>query len=182
MSGSRKSILILKNTGKLYNVVGDKVRADSYFGMTDGLHTVQASFKNFTGGFGIQGTLSLNPRDEDWFWIELKHIVDFDQEPFVKFPRNPLAPTGSGGTGASHIGDTREMAWTFRGNFTFIRAVVIRDYMNFTSADQYITTAGNIIVSDRLVNQDGRLVTLPTGQMNNMSWTFGAVDRVLLCL
>lgn len=182
MAGSRKSILMLKNTGKLYNVVGDKIRADSYFGMTDGLHTVQASFKNFTGGFGIQGTLSLNPTDSDWFWIELKQIKDFDQSPFIALPINPLSPTGNAGTGVTHVGDTREMAWTFSGNFTYLRAVVIRDYLNYTSADQYITDTGNIINSSRLKSKDGLMYTEANGLFNNITWSFGAVDRVLLCL
>lgn len=173
---------MLKNTGKLYNVVGNKIQADSYFGMTDGLHTVQASFKNFTGGFGIQGTLSLNPTDSDWFWIELKQITDFDAMPFVTLPLNPLAPTGNAGTGVAHVGDIREMAWTFSGNFTYLRAVVIRDYLNYTSADLYIMNRGNTIITDRLKDKDGILHTDANGQFNNVTWPFGAVDRVLLCL
>jgi hypothetical protein len=171
-----------ENSGKMYNLVSQSIRADGYFGMTDGMHTVQASFTNFTGGFGLQGTLSLNPSDKDWFWIELKQILDFNTAPFIKFPLNPLAPTGSAGNGTTYVGDSVNLAWTFIGNFTFIRSVVIRDYLGLTSPDTFILGPGNIINSAKLTSKNSILYTPQTSSMLVSQNNFGSVDRVLVCL
>ena len=58
----RKSVYMMTNTGTKWNVIGEPVRADAYYVYTDGIHTVQVIFQNFVGGFGIQGTLALNPK------------------------------------------------------------------------------------------------------------------------
>ena len=129
---TRKSILMMHNTGSDdLNVVGDKIKGDSYFGYTDGIHTVQVTYQNFTGGFGIQGTLSLDPLDEDWFWIRLADASgNCNQEPYVVFPLDPLAPTGSRtGTINQGQGDTGTDAFTFIGNFTYLRAILTRDHI-----------------------------------------------------
>jgi hypothetical protein len=118
----RKSVLMLTNTGTKWNVIGEPVRADAYYGYTDGIHTVQVIYQNFVGGFGIQGTLALNPAPEDWFWIKLNPNGDVNT-PFIPFPIEPLQPTGQNG------GDTGSMATTFVGNFVFLRAVLSRDYI-----------------------------------------------------
>jgi len=118
----RKSILMMTNTGTNWNLVGEPIRADAYYGYTDGIHTVQVIYQNFVGGFGIQATLALNPEPEDWFWIKLNPNGDVNS-PFITFPVNPLAPTGNNG------GDTGSMAVTFIGNFVFLRAVLTRDYI-----------------------------------------------------
>lgn len=130
MSGTRKSILMMTNTGNDFNKIGDPIKADSWFGYTDGLHTVQVTYQNFTGAFGIQGTLSLEPKPEDWFWI---HLTDYrgncNQTPFMQYPKNPLAPTGSTGVRGHSQGDSGTEAFTFVGNFTFLRAILTRDYI-----------------------------------------------------
>lgn len=118
----RKSVLMMTNTGAQWNVVGEPVRADAYYGYTDGIHTVQIIYQNFVGGFGIQGTLALEPKPEDWFWIKLNPNGDVNT-PFLTFPVDPYEPNGSNG------GDTGSVATTFIGNFVFLRAVVTRDYM-----------------------------------------------------
>jgi hypothetical protein len=118
----RKSVLMLTNTGTNWNMVGDPIRADSYYGYTDGLHTVQVVYQNFVGGFGIQGTLAVDPQPEDWFWIKLNPNGDVNT-PFIPFPIDPLAPTGQNG------GDTGSMAISFVGNFVFLRAVLSREYL-----------------------------------------------------
>jgi hypothetical protein len=118
----RKSVYMMTNTGTKWNVIGEPVRADAYYGYTDGIHTVQVIYQNFVGGFGIQGTLALDPKPEDWFWIRLNPNGDVNT-PFIPFPLEPLAPTGSNG------GDTGSMATTFIGNFVYLRAVVSRDYI-----------------------------------------------------
>ncbi len=118
----RKSVLMITNTATNWNVIGEPVRADAYYGYTDGLHTVQVIYQNFVGGFGLQGTLALSPKPEDWFWIKINPAGDVNT-PYITFPLDPLAPTGS------NEGDTGSIATTFIGNFVFLRAVVTRDYI-----------------------------------------------------
>jgi len=118
----RKSVLMLTNTGTQWNVIGEPVRADAYYGYTDGIHTVQVIYQNLVGGFGLQGTLALTPTAEDWFWIKINPAGDV-HTPFIPFPIDPYAPTGNNG------GDTGSLATTFIGNFVFLRAVLTRDYL-----------------------------------------------------
>lgn len=128
---------MMANTGTNWNLVGEPVRADAYYGYTDGIHTVQLIYQNFVGGFGLQGTLAINPEPEDWFWI---NIGSGCEEPLIKFPTNPLIPTGENG------GATGSSAITFLGNFVYLRAVINRDYIQPTSpADNWQTwTYGQI--------------------------------------
>ena len=117
-----KSVLMMTTTGTKWNVIGEPVRGNAYYGYTDGLHTVQVIYQNFVGGFGIQATLALKPEPEDWFWIKLNPNGDVNT-PFMTFPVDAYAPTGQNG------GDTGSLAATFVGNFVFLRAVVSRDYI-----------------------------------------------------
>lgn len=142
----RKSILMLTNTGTNWNVIGEKIRADSYYGYTDGLQTVQVVYQNLVGGFGIQATLSLDPKPEDWFWISLNPTGDV-MSPFIEYPRDPLAPTGANG------GDTGSEAFSFIGNFVYVRAVLNRGYIQPAPTD-----------------------------FTWSSWSYGQIDKVLLSL
>ena len=47
--------------------VGDAVPGDSYYGFTDGIHTVAIYGNNLSGRVKIQGTLAQNPTNDDWF-------------------------------------------------------------------------------------------------------------------
>lgn len=52
-------------------LVGNKFQGDGYYGRSDGLHTIQISLNEFVGRIEMQGTLAVNPSDEDWFAISL---------------------------------------------------------------------------------------------------------------
>lgn len=153
MSGSRKSVIMLTNTQKNMEVTGPNIKGDSYFGYTDGVHTIQVSYLNFTGGFGLQATLALDPQEEDWFWVNLPGIEDFDAVPYLTYPKDPLNPTGDDSIESSYIGDTGTEAFTFKGNFTYLRAVVTRDYIDPAPV-----------------------------QPSDGTWYLGQVDTVLLCI
>jgi hypothetical protein len=143
---------MLTNTGTKWNVIGDPVRADAYYGYTDGVMTCQVIYANFVGGFGIQATLALQPQPEDWFWIKLNPGPNANSDactPFVQYPLIPLAPTGQNG------GDTGSNAFTFVGNFVFLRAVVTREYVQ---------------------------PEIPPYQSQFQNWQWGLVDKVLLSL
>ncbi len=111
---------MLTNTGRNHNLTGDAIRADSYYGRTDGIHTVQVVFSNFTGSFGLQGTLATEPTEDDWFFINLNANQNVSSaSPLISYPQNPASPTGQ-------IGDNGTQAFTFVGNFTYLRAVLDR--------------------------------------------------------
>jgi hypothetical protein len=121
----KKSVVMLSNTGKEFNLVGEKIPTESFYGYSDGRQTVQIIYRNFTGGFGIQGTLALDPKDEDWFWIKLKNDLTL-----IKYPLDELNPTGAKNANVQYIGDTGSDSFTFSGNFTYLRAVVDREYLH----------------------------------------------------
>lgn len=107
---SRKSITMLTSTNDEIEVVGDKIRADGYYGFTDGKHTVQVNYINFTGGINMQATLAIDPTEDDWFDINLNKLVSND--PIYKIE-----------------GETGVRAFTFTGNFTYLRVLLKRDYI-----------------------------------------------------
>lgn len=118
----KKSITIMSNTGTNWNLIGEPIRGNAYYGYTNGLCSIQIILQNFVGGIGIQATLALNPTPEDWFWIKLNPNGDVNT-PFIPFPQNQLAPTGANG------GDTGSLGVSFIGNFVFLRAVLTREYI-----------------------------------------------------
>ena len=142
----RKSVTMMSNTGTEWNKIGEPIRGDAYYGYTDGIHTIQVIYANLVGGFGIQGSLALDPKPEDWFWIKINPWGDVNQ-PFIPFPVDPYAPTGQNG------GDTGSQAFTFIGNFVFLRAVLTRDYLQPSPVNV---------------------------QWN--SWQYGSIDKCLLSL
>jgi hypothetical protein len=150
----RKSVRMMTNTGTNWNVVGEPVRGDAWYGYTDSIHTVQVVYQNLVGGFGLQGTLALDPKPEDWFWIKLNPIGD-NQFNYLPYPRNPIAPTGDNG------GDTGSEAFTFMGNFVFLRAVLDRSYV--------VASIGGVMPPG----------TQPTQWS---TWQWGQIDKVMLSL
>ena len=66
---ARKTVTLLSQTGSLeLDKTGDAVR-DSYYGFTDGIHTVAIYGQDLSGRVKIQGTLAQNPTEDDWFDI-----------------------------------------------------------------------------------------------------------------
>ncbi len=117
---ARKSVVMMTNTGPNHNLTGDAKRGDSFFGRTDGLHTVQVIVTNFTGSFGLQATLATEPVEADWFDINLNaNQSGSGASPFISFPVNPADPTGQ-------TGDDATQAFTFVGNFVWLRAILDR--------------------------------------------------------
>lgn len=135
---ARKSILMMTNTGANHSLTGDAIRADSYYGRTDGLHTVQVVVNNFSGRFGIQGTLATEPTEDDWFDINLNANNNVSSaSPRVQFPENPAAPTNIDG-------DDAVRAYTFVGNFVFLRAILDRSYLIEPAPGDITTQLGQI--------------------------------------
>jgi len=107
-----RSIQLMGDTGTNFNVTSDSVRADSFYGFTDGLHTVAIYMNNFTGRLFIEGTLATVPTDNDWFSINIgNNVVDY---------MDATAHTGV-------------IAKTFQGNFVYLRGRVDRSYLSGVS-------------------------------------------------
>ena len=137
---NRRSVTVLSATGTEMNKYSDDVKGDSYYGYTDGLHTLQVNYSNFVGRFHIQATLAVTPTDTDWFDV----IIDstglhagstaWNEAGYVQF-------------NADSPGNKSE-AYTFKGNFTWIRAYMDRTYIgDGTTYDNSYGQISNIILS-----------------------------------
>lgn len=117
MSVNRHSVTLMTASGTEMSKYSDDVKGDSYYGYTDGLHTLQVTYNQFVGRLRIQGTLSLSPTDNEWFDIlpETTAGTKFNPDGFVQF-------------NADEPGNVSE-AYTFKGNFAFIRAYMDRTHM-----------------------------------------------------
>lgn len=94
----------MTNTDDTYDVIGDSYRADAWYNRTDGKHTVSVTYHTLKGDFKMQGTLSIDPTADDWFDITFT----------------------SGDTVLSYNGESATEAYSFVGNFMFVRAVLDR--------------------------------------------------------
>ena len=103
---------------------GKGIRADSFYGNTDGLHTISVNVTDFVGRLYIEGTLVMNPEENDWFPINLTSGSMYKQ-----YPANTAYPTGN-------TGDTGADGFTFRLNVMMLRARVDRSYLNVDAYDQ----------------------------------------------
>lgn len=117
MPVNRRSVTMMSATGDQMNQYSDTVRGDSYYGYTDGLHTIQTIYSQFIGRFRIQGTLSLDPSESDWFDIIPDQTTGkaFNTGGFVQFNSDNPA-------------DGSE-AYTFQGNYTHVRTYMDRTHM-----------------------------------------------------
>lgn len=114
---SANSVVVLTNQNEL-NFSSAAVRADGYYGQTDGLHTISFTLTNFVGRIYLDASLALEPLEADWFPIYLTSGQAYRQFPTTN------EPTGSNG-----VGDTTTEAWTFRANVLWLRVRIDRNYL-----------------------------------------------------
>lgn len=114
---NRRSVTLMSATGTDMNRYSEIAKGDSYYGYTDGLHTIQIVYNQFVGRVRIQCTLSLNPAENDWFDIVPGTTVGSFWNPagYIQFNANNPA-------------DLSE-AYTFQGNYTFIRVYMDREHV-----------------------------------------------------
>jgi len=116
MPVNRRSITLMSATGTEMNKYSDAFKGDSYYGYTDGLHTIQVLYNNFIGRFRIEATLSLEPTESDWFDLVPESTGKaFNENGYIQFNANAPA-------------DLSE-AYTFQGNYTFIRVFMDRNHV-----------------------------------------------------
>ena len=115
---ARKTTTLLPLCGATeLDKTGDAVPGDSYYGYTDGVHTVAIYGSNLSGRIKVQGTLATIPTEDDWFDILLTGIPYKDYTNF----------TGVEG-------------YTFVANLVFLRAKLDRTALGITD----YTTAGTV--------------------------------------
>ena len=127
MTIERKSILVQSSTGSEMNVTTDKVEGDGYYGYSDGIHTFAVSYNAFKGRIYVQGTLSLDPADTDWFNLQVPGGRTPELGGYKQFPT-------SGTDGFSGV-----EAYTIDGNFTYLSVVIDRSSLGdgTTSLTEY---------------------------------------------
>lgn len=94
---------------------GESIKADGYYGYTDGLHTIAVKLNGFYGRVYIEATLEVEPTSDDWFPLQLSGNTDY-------------LDYGSSGT-------TTTLGRSFAGNFVYLRARVDRSHISATYAE-----------------------------------------------
>tara|TARA_B100000902_G_C27207957_1_gene862713 strand:+ start:492 stop:905 length:414 start_codon:yes stop_codon:yes gene_type:complete len=114
---NRRSLNILSGTGTDMNKYSIEAKGDAYYGYSDGHHTVQVIYSQFVGRLRVQATLSLEPTASEWFDIIPSTVAgtEFNAGGYVQF--NSSAP-----------GNVSE-AYTFQGNFTYVRVYMDREHV-----------------------------------------------------
>lgn len=126
---------IFSTTGQeTINRTGNYFPAGGYYGQTVGMHTIAIRTANFHGTIYIEGTLSVEPGDDDWFPIIL------DGSPKIEFPRRGFSTNG-----IQYSGETATVGYTFFCNCIFLRARMDRSaIIPENSSPIFTSTFGNI--------------------------------------
>lgn len=131
------SVTLLDTTTGKVNAVGAKFPGAGYSSTIGCLHTVSMSLSNFIGRIYIEGSLASDPSDDDWFEIEL-----IPHKYYLEFPQDRNKPTGANG------GDSGTVAYSFSGNYIWIRARINRDYLKpYPTNDQFVGQVEKILLN-----------------------------------
>jgi hypothetical protein len=130
MAINRKSILVQSATGSTMNVTSSAVEGDSYYGYSDGLHTLAVKYNGFKGRVYVQGTLSLTPTEADWFNVQVPGGVSINEGGYKQFPQ-----TGTDGF-------TGMEGYNIVGNFAWIRLKFDRAHLG--DGTTYLAAYGQI--------------------------------------
>ena len=136
---ARTSVVMITD-GAALDFTGSPVKADGYYGFSDGMHTVSFHLNDFRGRIYIEATLvdtEANITSTDWFPIQMQVDQDYIQ--------HPIDAGNLLGDGAN--GDTTVEAFTFTGNFVYLRAKVIRTYINGPPALGTVGTVDKILLN-----------------------------------
>ena len=130
------SVTLLGSSQMQKDMTGDPIKADGWYGYPDGLHTIAIVLANFIGRIYIEGTLSSNPSDCDWFPIKL-HPNQTNY--YLEFPIDPNSVNEYNG------GDSGVFSYTFKVFCLYLRARVERSYfINLTTQPSEIELLGQV--------------------------------------
>ena len=152
------SVILLGDTVNQINVVGTKQKGAGYNNTIGNNHTVSINLYNFTGRIYIQGSLASDPQETDWFNIPIGNSTAY-----VQYPLDPAYPTGT-------TGDTGIYAYSFSGNYVWIRAIIDRKYLVPPPNDPYFVGSCKQILLNYGAVAGGGTSTL---QNNNMGGPMG---------
>mgnify|MGYP001576834590 CR=1 FL=1 len=133
---NRKYAVLLSGTGTEMSKFSTEVKGDSYYGYTDGLHTIQVTYSQFIGRLRLQCTLAVEPTENDWFDIQPDNTNGrrFNENGYVQFNADNPA-NGS-------------EAYTFQGNFAWVRVYMDRTHMgDSTTYDDSYGQLSRVILS-----------------------------------
>jgi hypothetical protein len=135
MPVNRKSVQMMSASSINMNKYSTELKGDSYYGYTDGYHTIQVQYSNYVGRLRIQATLVLEPTSSDWFDIVIDAnnglyagSTPWNADGYVQF--NASAPA------------TGSEAYSFYGNFAWVRVYMDREHVGDGST--YDTSYGQI--------------------------------------
>lgn len=100
------------------SVVGEKFKGDGYYGRSDGIHTVQWNLSNFTGSIKMQGSLAIDPQQDDWVNLQVGNFNEFTIDTTGKVSTLTISsieytePT------------TGSFIYNFVGNYVWVRVVI----------------------------------------------------------
>ena len=99
------------------NLTTSNVEGDSYYGYSDGMHTIAIQYAAFKGRVIVEGTLALTPTDADFFDIQVSGGTSVAAGGYKNFPQ-----TGTKGF-------TGTEAYNIQGNFTYLRVKMDRAHL-----------------------------------------------------
>tara|TARA_B110000503_G_scaffold131065_1_gene205152 strand:+ start:3973 stop:4314 length:342 start_codon:yes stop_codon:yes gene_type:complete len=70
------------------SVLGSNFKGDGYYGRSDGFHSVQYTYNGLTGTITIQGTLAIDPVEDDWFDVHRYTAVNETSSKIANFTGN----------------------------------------------------------------------------------------------
>lgn len=112
---SSSNVILLPSTQGVVSITGTPVRGAGSTRTVGSLYTVVITANNLQGRVYIEGSIASSPTPDDWFTIVMPGL----NSPFVEFPYE------EGNTS----GGTTTAGFNFKGNFTWIRARLDRDYL-----------------------------------------------------
>jgi hypothetical protein len=107
------NVVLLTSTQGKMSVTGPPVSTYEAARAGARMYTIAITTSNLTGRLFIEGTLQVNPTDDDWFTIRLPGIED----PFIQYPYEDAIETAT------------ILGFNFNGSFTYVRARLDRDYL-----------------------------------------------------
>ena len=89
---ANSEIILSSNThpgdSTIETITGEKFKGDGYYGRSDGFHSVQYTYSGFTGDIYIQGTLAVDPTEDDWFNVHTNTAAQETSSAIASFTGN----------------------------------------------------------------------------------------------
>ena len=107
-------------------VTGEKYKGDGFYSRSDGLHTIQYKITGFIGTITLEGTLVVDPTEDDWFGVLPNKGIDIENLAIdttgkvistVSDSSTVLSKTYTSSTDINEV-------FNFTGNYVWVRAKI----------------------------------------------------------